>query len=134
MLKVKASSLVDQMKNLVAAVPEIQKMFDDNYEEELKKRDSLLSHYGITENNPLIQALLPTRLKMAKYETDVKFLFSRSKEKGFDVAFRLNGIPVHSFLELRYGISEYQRGCLNVTVETVTYLENQKIKEKKNVK
>ncbi len=131
MKQIKTTKLIDQMKKLVEVVPEAQKKLDRAYCNDLDKCVRLLAHYGVTHDNPILQSVLPTHLVLSKYEVDVNLFLTCTKEKGVDVAFRLNGKPVHSFLELRYGTSESCRDKIAVTVETVPYFEKQrKDKEK----
>lgn len=133
MRQVNTLTLVEQMKNLVRPIPEIQRDLDNAHREELERCSSILGHYKLGQDNPLLASLMPYRMAISQYTVETSLLFSSTKGTSVEVAFRLNGMPIHSFFELRYGSSVRHRDRLVVTVESIPLPHGNKTsKEDKN--
>jgi len=130
---IKSVPLAEEIVNLVQTVSHVQEVFNEAYHLERERCARLLAHFGITSDNPTLDALMPLHLVISECKFEINLLLSIEKEVGIEVALRLNGFPIHSFFERRYGTSTRYRDHLSVVVEAVPIPQlSDKIKEKQN--
>jgi hypothetical protein len=121
--RIQAVPLVEQLARAVDCVPELQRLFDQQYAVDVTAFIDSLAEHGFDQHVDLAAKicapLAPSRLAVSEFQIDLNLLLSMESTGGTQASVNLLGIPIHSFLELRFGTSKKNRDRLTLTVERV---------------
>lgn len=114
-----ARSLASTLENLAGNVALAGRRLDEWNAEEVRRHEAKMRESGLPAGHPLTEHLRPVLYGLSECEIDLAVLTETRREVGVAAQVSLSGRTVHSFLELRYGLSEARRDHIRVTVESI---------------